>query len=154
MAQRLLLAARRWLVALVALPFLFLPVEATSPHQLAHRFSDGSEPIDVGMVALLAEPQKYEGKLIRTIGFMCIEFENDALYLHEEDYRYGEIKNSFRLRLSESQRKQFKDLRLKHVVIEAKVYANGLEATEWAGALGDIKRLELWVVDRGPVPQQ
>jgi hypothetical protein len=154
MATAVRLIARRWFLGLIALPLLFLPVEANSPHQQKRKGSNDSEPIDVGMVALLASPQKYDGKLIRTIGFMCIEFENDALYLHEEDYRYGENKNSFSLRLSESQRKQFKELSLNRVVIEAKVYANGLEATDWAGALGNIKRLELWRVDRGPVPHQ
>lgn len=151
MAKSSQVISRRWFVGLIALPLLFLPVQADFPHQQKHKGSNNLEPIDVGMVALLASPQKYDGKLIRTIGFMCIEFENDALYLHEEDYRYGENKNSFSLRLSDSQRKQFKALSLNRVVIEATVYANGLEATEWAGALGNIKRLELWRVDRGPV---
>jgi hypothetical protein len=154
MAQTMKLMVRGWIVSLMAVPLLFLPVEANSLHQQQHRVTNGAEPINVGMVALLAAPEKYDGKFIRTIGFICLEFEGDALYLHEEDYRYGEIKHSFSLRLSEAQRKQFKSLSLKRVVIEATVYANGLEATEWAGALGNIKRLELWVMDRGAVPQQ
>jgi len=107
------------------------------------------------MVALLAAPEKYEGKLVRTIGFMCIEFEGDALYLHGEDYRYGLTKNSFSLRLTDSQRKQFKSISLKYVLIEGTLYANGPERTNlWSGAIGNIKRLEPTVVDRGSVPRQ
>lgn len=154
MAQESRLFARRGFVGFVAILLTFLVVESGSPEPQTHKENKDAEPLRVGMVALLAAPRRYEGKLIRTIGFLCIEFENDALYLHEEDYRYGETKNSLSLRLSEMQRKQFKKLSLKRVIIEARVYANGLEATEWAGALGNIQRLEPWVVDRGPVPQQ
>ena len=104
-----------------------------------------------GMVALLAMPEKYEGRTVRTLGFLCVEFEGDALYLHEEDYRYGLVKDSFALRLSESQRREFKKLSLRYVLIEGTVYANGLERTDmWSGAIGKITRLEAWPVDRGP----
>jgi hypothetical protein len=106
------------------------------------------------MVALLAAPQRYEGKFVRTIGFACIEFEEEALYLHEEDYRHGLDKDSFALRLTDSQRKQFKGLSLKYVLIEGRVYANGPEHSDWAGAIGNITRFEVWPADRGPTPHQ
>ena len=107
------------------------------------------------MVALVANPERYEGKLIRTVGFMCIEFEGDAIYVHEEDYRHALTKNSMALRLSELHRKQFKELSLRYVVIEGIVYANGPESTNmWAGAIGKITRLEVWPADRGPAPQR
>ncbi len=81
---------------------------------------------------------------------MCIEFEGNALYLHEEDYRRGLTKNSFALRLSESQLKEVKGLSLKYVVLEGKVYADGLEASDiWGGAIGSVTRLEAWPVNRG-----
>ena len=153
MAEESRLSARRRFVGFALFFLTFLLVQSGSPLSQTHKQNKDAEPLNVGMVALLAAPQRYEGKLIRSIGFLCIEFENDALYLHEEDYRYGEGKNSFSLRLSETQRKQFKSLSLKRVIIEARVYANGPEAREWAGALGNIQRLEPWVVDRGPVPQ-
>jgi len=101
------------------------------------------------MVALVAVPERYDGKFVRTHGFLSIEFEGDALYLHEEDYRHGLTKNSLALRLSKSQRQQFKSLSLKYVVIEGTVYARGLEQTDmWSGALGNITRLEIWPVVR------
>jgi len=107
------------------------------------------------MVALIAAPENYEGKSVRTHGFLCIELEGDALYLHEEDYRHGLTKNSFALRLAKSQRQRFKSLSLKYVLIEGTVYANGLERTDrWSGAIGNITRLEVWPIQRGHVPHQ
>jgi len=120
-----------------------------------HESTRDKQPIDVGMVALVASPERYEGKSIRTHGFLCIEFEGDAVYLHKEDYRFGLSKNSLALRLSKAQREQFKSLSLKYVVIEGTMYAKGLEATDaWSGAIDKITRLEVWPIDREPVPHQ
>ena len=143
-----------WAVALLALSLCLAGNQAVCQGQ-THKSSGDTKPVGVGMVALLATPQRYEGKIVRTVGFMCVEFENDALYLHEEDYRHGLHKNSLALRLSESQRKQFKGLSLKYVLIEGTVYANGPEQTDlWSGAIGNITRLEVWPADRGAVPHQ
>ena len=46
-------------------------------------------PQDVGMVQLLGAPEKYDGKLIRVIGFLSLEFEGVGLYLHREDFQNG-----------------------------------------------------------------
>jgi len=127
---------------------------APSARQTGGSF-DSAKPVDVGMVALSAVPERYDGKFVRTHGFLCIEFEGDALYLHEEDYRHGLTKNSLALRLSKSQREQFKALSLKYVLVEGTVYAKGMEQTDmWSGAIGNITRLEFWPVDRGPNPHQ
>lgn len=48
-----------------------------------------AEPTNVSMVQLIANPEKFDGKLIRIIGFLRLEFEGDALYLHREDYENG-----------------------------------------------------------------
>jgi hypothetical protein len=144
----------RWIVGLLALLLLFFAGYGSSSKGQTHKSSGSSEPINVGMVALLAMPERYEGKFIRIHGFLCVEFEGDALYLHEEDYRYGLTKDSFALRLTDSQRKQFKSMSLKYVLIEGRVYANGPEQDDSGGAIGNITRLEAWPVDRGPTPHQ
>ena len=43
-------------------------------------------PIDVTLVQLIANPEKFDGKQIRVIGFLRLEFEGNVLYLHREDY--------------------------------------------------------------------
>jgi len=102
-------------------------------------------PVDAGMVALVALPEKYEGKFVRTHGFLCVEFEGDALYLHEEDYRHRLTKNSLALRLSDPQRQEFKAMNLRYVLVEGTVYARGPESRDrWSGAIGKVTRLEAW----------
>jgi hypothetical protein len=100
--------------------------------------------LSVGMVALLANPQNYDRKLIQTIGVLCVEHEGDALYLHFEDAQHLNDKNAFSLRFSAAQREQFKSLNLKYVLIEGTMYANGPERSEFGGAIGNITRLEAW----------
>lgn len=39
------------------------------------------------MVQLIAEPEQFHGKRIAVVGFLNIEFEGNALYLHREDFR-------------------------------------------------------------------
>lgn len=104
-----------------------------------------AQPLSVSMVPLLASPQKYDGKLIRVIGVLGIQFESNALYLHEEDYEYGITKNSFFVRLTEEQEKKFRALNKKYVIVEGMFSANGPEAREMtSGAIFDISRLEKW----------
>jgi hypothetical protein len=146
MRRRLVSPTLRATVCAAAIALVFL-TERARPSE--------PKPIGVGMVALVANPQRYEGKITRTVGFLCVEFEGNALYVHDEDYRHGLSKNSMALRLSDSQSKQFKSLSLRYVIIEATAYANGLESTaEWAGALGNITRLEVWPIDRNTTDRE
>ena len=145
----------RWFLVLVALLLLPLGGKGAPVSNQTGGSSNRSNPLGVGMVALIAVPERYDGRLVRTIGFLCVEFEGNALYLHEEDYRHGLTENSFALRLSKSQSQQFKHLSLKYVLIEGTVDAKGLEhGDEWSGAIGNITRLEAWPVDRGRPPHQ
>jgi len=127
-------------ICLLAVVMLF-SARSAKPFQSS---STSSAPLNVGMVALLGDPQKYDGKVIRTIGFMCLEYEGNTLYLHEEDYRYGIYKNALTLRLSPAQQKEFKKLSLKHVIIEGTFDANGPERWDYGGAIGNVTRLDIW----------
>jgi hypothetical protein len=60
------------------------------------------EPLRVGMIQLLATPEKFDGKLIQVSGFLRLEFEGNALYLHEEDYRHHLFKNGVWVDLAQS----------------------------------------------------
>jgi hypothetical protein len=113
---------------------------------LSGRSSDSAEPREVSIVGLLASPQDYNGRFIRTTGFLCIEFEGNALYLHEEDYRYSMTKNAVKLDLSKEQEDHFKDLSLKHVLIEGTIEASKQSAERgmYTGSLKNITRLETW----------
>lgn len=130
-----------WFILLMAMPSLLLLGSVLPIHVVAA----ASEPLDVGMVTLLANPERFDGKLIRTHGFVFIQFDSDAIYLHEEDYRYGLTKNAFALDLSEAQRKQFKNPSLKYVLIEGTVHSKSPDAAySYSGTIVDMTRLEAW----------
>lgn len=84
-----------------------------------------SKPISVGMVALLAAPQKYNGKVVQTWGFLNLRSDSNALFLHEEDLRVPLWKNSFALDLTEEQEEQFKSLSLTYVIVEGTLHSEG-----------------------------
>jgi hypothetical protein len=41
--------------------------------------------VDVSVVQLIANPQLFDGKKVRFVGFLRREFEGDAFYLHRVD---------------------------------------------------------------------
>ena len=47
---------------------------------------EAEKPVHVTLVRLIANPEKFDGKLVRVIGFLRLEFEGNVLYLHREDY--------------------------------------------------------------------
>jgi hypothetical protein len=44
-----------------------------------------SEPLNVSLVRLIADPERFRGRLVRVIGYLEFQFEGDALYLHGDD---------------------------------------------------------------------
>jgi hypothetical protein len=68
-------------------------------HYLAQRESFTGQGIDIGeinrtatdvsIVRLIAEPNDYAEKTVRTFGFLHLEFEGNGIYLHREDYENG-----------------------------------------------------------------
>src|SRR5438105_13451797 len=75
-----------------------------------------AEPFDVSMIQLVAQPEKYHGKFIRVQGFLRLEFEGDALYLHREDYAKGLTKNGVWVDMLENS--EHMKLNMHYVLIE------------------------------------
>ena len=48
----------------------------------------------VSLIQLLAQPEKYEGKLVEVAGFVNLEPEGTAIWLHREDFSNGILPNS------------------------------------------------------------
>src|SRR5947209_18694060 len=64
--------------------------------QMAGYYPKGGPDIpaeEVSLIQLIANPQAYDGKTVRIIGFLHLEFEGNVIYLHNEDFRYGIEKN-------------------------------------------------------------
>ena len=47
------------------------------------------------MIQLIATPERFDGQRLQVTGYFGgIQFEESALYLHEEDYKHGITKNA------------------------------------------------------------
>jgi hypothetical protein len=105
------------------------------------------EPINVGMIPLLASPEKYNGKIIRTIGFLHVGpmHESDILCLYEDDGKFSLFKNTFALDLSDDQRKQFLPLNHTYVLITGTLHSEGAEGTKMnSGIIVNITQIDGW----------
>jgi hypothetical protein len=104
-----------------------------------------SEPINVGMLALLAAPQRYNGKTIRTIGYLYLRSDGDALFSHREDLEIPILKDSFSLELSPEQKQQFKALNLTYVMVQGVVRSSGPDGPELSsGTITHVTMVHGW----------
>ena len=100
------------------------------------------EPVQVSMAALIATPERFDGKLIRVIGFMHLEFEGQCLYLHREDFEHAIIGNWVWLDVDIATHKAKND---NYVIIQGVFDAEsrghfGMSA----GTIHSINRLDVW----------
>jgi hypothetical protein len=100
------------------------------------------EPISVSMVQLIANAQKYDGKLIRVIGFLRLEFEGNELYLHREDFEKDISKNGIWVDVYSETMKRSKNLDMHYVLLEGIFSSNDLG--EFSGSINKISRAEIW----------
>jgi hypothetical protein len=106
----------------------------------------------VSIVSLIANPTKYTGKPIQTLGFLSIAEEEENIFLSEEDYLHGLYSNSIQLRLTHAQRESAKALNLKYVIVEGTLSVKG-ERPDWPiPKLVSVRRLEEWNIHRRPAP--
>lgn len=105
------------------------------------------EPRDVSVIQLIATPELFHGQDVRVIGFLHLEFEGDAVYLHREDFENSITQNSVAIELSESQEHAWRKLNNHYVIIEGRfssVAKGHLGARP--GSLQHITRLGNWSV--------
>jgi hypothetical protein len=103
------------------------------------------EPVDVSMVQLIATPEKYHGQVVRLIAFLRIEFEGNALYLHQEDYEHRIFRNAIWLDLTKNEILRAKTMS-DHYVLAVGHFDSRLTGHKgmFSGSLGEITRLEAW----------
>lgn len=97
------------------------------------------------MIRLLATPEKYQGKVIRIVGFLHVGFEDNGIYLHKEDYYQSLFANGLWVEFSAKTGVEASKLNNSYVLLVGKFDATktghmGL----WSGSLTDIQRLVSW----------
>ena len=103
------------------------------------------EPTDVTLVRLIADPEKFDGKLIRVIGFLRLEFEGNVLYLHREDYENGILGDGIWVDVTSVITKQSAALNMNYVLLEG-VFSAGERGHMgmWSGTIKQVRRAQLW----------
>jgi hypothetical protein len=103
------------------------------------------EPADVTLVQLIANADKFDGKLIRVIGFLRLEFEGNVLYLHREDYENALLGNGVWVDVTPAMAKRRTALNMNYVLLEGIFSARDRgHMGMWSGAIRQIRRAELW----------
>ncbi len=100
----------------------------------------------VSIIELLANPLKYDRKRVRVIGFLRLEFEGNALYLHRDDFENAIYKNALWVdRPKDLSNKQMVEVDQKYIICEGTFNApeHG-HMGMFSGSLTDITRLEPW----------
>ncbi|HEY1897186.1 MAG TPA: hypothetical protein VGG62_12970 [Terracidiphilus sp.] len=108
------------------------------------RDSNGVE--SVSMVALIANPEAYDGVKVRLIGYLHLEFEGNAIYLHREDFQNCIRKNAICIDMpADASLEQWSDLSDKYVLCEGTFRANWLGHMAMnSGMIDEVERLEPW----------
>lgn len=134
-------AARRCNMKMLVLVCLILASHFIVPVMAA-------EPENVTLVQLIADPQKFDGKLIRVIGFLRLEFEGDVLYLHREDYEHAILGDGIWVDATPEIAKQKQTLNTHYVLLEGVFDSKDRgHMGMWSGRLTKIRRAELWRFD-------
>ena len=103
--------------------------------------TSGLAPTNVTMIQLIATAEKYDGKLIRVIGFLSIEFEGNALYLHQEDYEQNISRDAVWVDIGSEMAKQKEVLNKHYVLLEGTFSANERgHMGAFGGAIKDVER--------------
>jgi hypothetical protein len=115
--------------------------------------SEGTETVTIGlrqyqavsMVALLADPERFDGAPVRVVGYLATGPERRAIYLHREDWKNNLSRNAVWLRPDE---RPLSEYERKYVSVAADFVATdhghlGL----YGGALANIESIVVWRTD-------
>jgi hypothetical protein len=97
------------------------------------------------MVQLIANPRAFDGQRVQVYGYMNLEFEGNALYLHAEDFRQRLSSNSIWLEVPAGwPQSQAHCPSRGYVLLEGRFNANnGGHLGLWGGSLEEVTRCVL-----------
>jgi hypothetical protein len=106
-----------------------------------NRTDDTTRSQFVSIVALLAQPATGQARRVSVAGYLVLDFEGEALYLHKEDYENGLTNNAIRVALTEQQKKQYKGYDKRYVLIDSFFIRQKNSSDFYVGALYDIRKI-------------
>ena len=136
---------RLFAIALVCIVLMSAP---KVPAQQAGYYPSGGadEAPQVSLIKLIANPQAYNHKIVRLIGYLHLEFEGNAIYLHQDDFEHGIYENSIWINLPKDiSQVQIKAVNDHYVICTARFIASQHgHMGMFSGELEDVRRLETW----------
>jgi len=107
--------------------------------------AEQSQIESVSLIRLIANPDQYEGKFVRVTGFVRLEFEGNAIYLHREDFEKQIPANGLWLNAGKCAGRGGKDFTEGYAIVEGRYTSKrhghmGL----WSGEIDDVQRCEQW----------
>jgi hypothetical protein len=121
------------LVALFVLQ-TFVSVEANETEHIYH----------VSLVQLIADPDRYDGKLVNVIGFLRLEFEGNILYLGEADYSNSIPENGIWINVTKQMIADKEDLNNRYVQILGTFSASKGGNALGSGSIQVIRKATFW----------
>ncbi len=109
-----------------------------------------SEAIDVSIIQLIAAPAQYNEKYVRVVGFLNLEYQKDAIYLHKEDLFRGITRNGLWVIANKKMYRGQEKYSRQYVVLEGTFrVANKGHNNLWSGAIENIEHIEVLA----PIPE-
>ncbi len=103
--------------------------------------SANPDAIDVSIIRLIASPDTFDGKVVRIMGYLHLEFEGNGIYFHKEDYDRSLSKNGLWVDAPSEMFREMVKMNNRYVLIEG-VFSTKDEGHMggWSGAVTNITR--------------
>jgi hypothetical protein len=103
--------------------------------------SANPDALHVSIVRLIASPDSFEGKIVRIEGYLHLQFEGQAIYLHKQDYDRALTKNGLWVDAPVEMLRQMAKMNDRYVLIDG-VFSSKDEGHMglWSGAVTNITR--------------
>lgn len=132
-----------------------LTINSTAQSQQTSPNSNSSVPSldtnlfvhNVSLIQLIATPERYHQKIVQVVGYLNLEFESNAIFLHKEDFDNVLTNNGLWVMFSDRIRneKKLTDYSKKYVILEGTfdMHAKG-HFWLYSGTIKNINRLDNW----------
>jgi hypothetical protein len=77
-----------------------------------------SSPSRNSVIAVIANPERYDRRQITAVGYVSMSQENCAVFLHEEDFRRAIYSNALWLNLSSADKTKYESFNEKYCLVE------------------------------------
>ena len=104
----------------------------------------GQRDLSVSLIRLIANPEKYDGQVVIVIGFLRLEYEGNAIYLHEDDFKNQILENSVRIGITKETKHEFEGKNMHYVLVTGTFKAAQSGTSLLNGYITDVTRVVLW----------